>query len=158
MAAQKRKAQSQRGIVIFLAVVLVSGGLLWSTGNMKNPFSVIPNIANLITNGYQPKGGNNNATQANAQAGKGTDNTKPATGDKQPAMAASATPAPAPKAGGGGKDNNTIQWNQFGNVLFNFWYLAATAATLILLGQLISLVATVSKKLRRSARPVVARS
>lgn len=102
-----RKRKSTLPILLFIALVALTGYGLATTGHLNNPFAFL------------------SQTQGDR---------RPANFDSRSTGDAPATPQFAQRGEGGpdeGGSTISINWSQAGDVLFNLWYLAATTAVVI---------------------------
>jgi hypothetical protein len=119
------QSRSLFGMLAFIIIVAVSGYALTASGNMRNPFEVISDIANITESGT-------GSTLSGGRLGMGE-----------------AREGSALQQGGGPSEQTTIQWNQLGSVLFNLWFLAALSAFVMVVRRILSFV----KKLPRRTLP-----
>lgn len=109
MAAQ-RKTTPIRGIIIFVVLVIISGIGLYASNNFDNPLSAVTGLFSLGAGGGQERG-----ARPDGDFAEGT----------------------RPERGGGGDfderggENGSVNWSQFGEVLFNVWFISAVTAVLI---------------------------
>lgn len=158
--ALQRSLRSWTGIVIFIVLVALSGIALSASGNMRNPFQVIPDIVNFVQNGGQERGGERGegfpqatGTGGAQTGGRGALQTTPgagSTGRRPPANFTPSSGGTQPEFGGnrsqfqgegagrGRGNEEDIQWNQIGSVLFNLWFFAACTAVVLLIGRFLS--------------------
>ncbi len=103
----KRKFSKVIWIVIFIFIVGITGYVLSSTGNMRNPFSAFSALSQTNGQGLQ--------------------------GDRGPEVAGETNRRPPDAAGNGegGSGQASLAWSQIGGVLFNVWFLFATANVVI---------------------------
>jgi hypothetical protein len=120
----KRKYRKVIWIIVFTFVIGITGCVLSSTGNMRNPFAVFTALAQASEQGPQADRG---------QAVVGGNVRRP------PDDAANGE-------GGGERGEASIAWSQIGGVLFNVWFLLATADMVII-------VQTVMGYLKERLRP-----
>jgi len=127
-------------MVIFILIVAASGYALAVSGNMRNPFTVVSEISNLVNSadGNAPTNGEFRVAQARANDGS-----------------APSAPQGNFEARGSG-EQTTIQWSQFGSVVFNLWFLAATAAFVMVADRILGFASKPLYRVMRRQRVRVA--
>jgi hypothetical protein len=112
-----RKRKSTIPIIVFIAIVAITGVGLVATGHFSNPF------------GFLTQGDRGPDNFDNRSAGNNFDQNRPAADN-------STAPQFAQRGDGGGFDEGgntiSINWSQAGNVVFDLWYIAATTAVVII--------------------------
>lgn len=167
--ASKRKTTPVRGIILFIVIVAISGYALAATNHFDNPFAEISDtvsMGNLLDGQLGSGAASLDTTTANTQAGKPSigdlmaqdtsltsgakavdENVTITSGD-----AFSASPLDAGN-GDAGHDENSIQWSQIGDVLFDLWFLCAATVFVIIMQQI---VGSIIRGLKRRTRPALA--
>lgn len=113
----RRKRRWQIGILIFIALVIISGFALAQSGHMENPFQVfsmlgVGNAEGRPERDFEPAG------EGQHQAGQ------PPTAPRSEAFGRHGSEG---DRGGG----TTIAWSQIGDVLFDIWFICAVTAVVI---------------------------
>ena len=137
--------------IAFIALVVVSGVALAQTGDLRNPFTVFSRLTGNQVGGFgrerfereeRPEGFNPPTGDA-AQGSTG--------GIAAPqGFRRGERPEGFGREGRGIDDAITLNWNAFDGVLFDFWFIAAAAAVIMVIGPL---VGKLIKKLRPPRRP-----
>lgn len=105
-------------LILFIALVVVSGYALVATGHFSNPFAFL------------------STTQGGEHRPEG--NLQPPSGGTQVRPARSNNSAAPVGEGGGDMNAVNISWSQLGDVLFNVWFLCATTAVLIVVQKVLA--------------------
>jgi hypothetical protein len=179
--ARQTKARPWLGTTIFVVIIVLSGLWLNLAGKMQNPFRVLPDIANFISSGGETSGSERNegfrpsASASGAAATPGSSAVTTPTGSSTTTTPSASRTAPSrggqfqpgngqrpPQQGnfGGGEQRGggdrggegDMQWNMYGDVLFDLWFIAAITAVVVVLSQLIKFL---SRRFRPGARPRV---
>ena len=131
--AQQRKQRTRLiGIVVFIALVLVSGFVFTSTGKTDDPFTNMSDIVDM------------RQMLADTQQG----DSLPQVGDVAAGGGGSDLAIPTESASNSGM---TITWSAGGEVLYDLWFICATTAVFIVFSYFIKwLVKQVPQKNRLS--------
>lgn len=136
-----RKRQPARAwpVILFIAVVIAAGFGLASTGNFRNPIGFLLQAQGRAGFADRAVPADTNGTDPASATGSGPSGSlNTAVRNTISAGSANASAARSGNFGSGGDGENatSVNWSQVGGVLFNLWYLGATAAALIILQKL----------------------
>ncbi|MEO8610766.1 MAG: hypothetical protein ABI690_22905 [Chloroflexota bacterium] len=177
MASKRKKTTPVRGILIFIVIVAISGYALVATKHFDSPFAEISDtvaMGNLIDGQF----GADAASLTSSDTTVDTGTAKPSfdsllaqdtstvstvdgagigsTSDSSITLTSSDTfSASALDAGNGaaGHDENSIQWSQIGDVLFDLWFLCAATVFVIIMQQIVGFLI---RGLKRRTPPAMA--
>jgi len=98
-------------MLIFFVMLALSGAALAATGNLQNPLAALSMVAEgehrQRDEGFEPPQRTENTSGERSAFGGGR---------------------------GGGDENDSVNWSQFGQVLYNVWVLFAAAGVVMLIG------------------------
>jgi hypothetical protein len=172
--ASKRKTTPVRGIIVFIIAVAISGYTLAATNHFDNPFAEISDtvsMGNLIDGQFGTDAASLDTTASDTGSAKPSfdqllaqdssstnalDTSEGSTDDETVTLAADSSFAQKPLDTGdrgAGHDENSIQWSQIGDVLFDLWFLCAATVFVIILQQI---VGSVIRGLKRRTHPAMA--
>lgn len=172
--ATKRKTTPIRGIILFIIAVAMSGYALAATNHFDNPFAEISDsvaMGNLVDGQFGSSAASLDTTTDTSGTAKPSfdqllaqdsssintlDTSVISAGDQTVTLAADSTFAEKPVDagnGGTGHDENSIQWSQIGDVLFDLWFLCAATVFVIVMQQI---VVFMIRGLKRRNRPAMA--
>jgi hypothetical protein len=174
MASKRKKTTPVRGILVFIVIVAISGYALAATNHFDNPFTEISDsvaMGNLVDGQFGADAASLNTTTSDTGTAKPSfdtllaqdssstntlDTSAISTDDETVTLAADSTFAEKPLDTGNGiagHDENSIQWSQIGDVLFDLWFLCAATVFVIIMQQIVGFMI---RGLKRRNRPAMA--
>lgn len=118
-------------VSVFLIVMIVSGMWLVSSGNWENPLSAF----RMFNQGSMPEGERSGPPEGFQMGEEGSESGEQA----------------MPQGGGRGGNQDSINWDQFGQVLYNVWFLFAAGGVVMIVG---SAIGAIRKQFRQRSRSV----
>ncbi len=172
--AIKRKTTPVRGIIVFIIAVAISGYALAATNHFDNPFTEISDsvaMGNLVDGQF----GSGTASLDTPTDTTGTakpsfdallaqdsnstntlDTSALNSDDDTVTLATDSSFSEKPfdaRDRGAGHDENSIQWSQIGDVLFDLWFLCAATVFVIIMQQIVGFTI---RSLKLRTRPALA--